>query len=432
MLNAVGVTFLVLIILNYSLEITLTLLNLRHVKEKAGDLPSVFRDRIDSGTYEKSIGYNLESGKFELVEMAVSFLLVIFFVYWGGFELVDRAARGVRPEGYYVPALVFGVTFFLIKFLVNLPFNLYQTFIIEQRYGFNKTTLRLYVSDLVKSLTLSALIGIPIYLGIMWFMASAGCYWWIWCWCFIEAIQIILLVVYPVWIAPLFNKFEPLEEGGLRKEIRVLSKRVGFPSQGVFVMDGSKRSLHSNAYFAGLGRKKRIVLFDTLLKQMNAPQIIAVLAHEFGHYKLGHIKKLLVLNSISSLVGLYLLSELFRLEIFYHGFGFSHPSNYAALIIFSLGASALSFLFTPLFSMLSRKFEYNADAFAINILEKPKVMAEVIALLTKENLLNVNPHPWYSFFHYSHPAPVERVRAIEKAIVDRVPEGETRASLRRD
>ena len=422
MLNVVGVAFLVMIILNYSLEITLTLLNLRHLKEKAGDLPSTFRDQIDSETYKKSVRYNLESGQFEILEMAVSFLLVVFFVYCGGFELVDRMARGFRPEGYYLPALVFGVTFFLVRFLVNLPFNLHHTFVIEERYGFNKTTPRLYVSDLVKSLALSALLGIPLYLGIMWFMASAGYYWWVWCWCFIEAIQIFLLIIYPVWIAPLFNKFMPLEEGELREEIRSLSGRVGFPSQGIFIMDGSKRSLHSNAYFAGLGKKKRIVLFDTLLEQLHVSQILAVLAHEFGHYKLHHIKKLFVLNSVSSLIGLYLLSQLFRVEVFYYGFGFSHPSNYAALVIFSLGVSALSFLFTPFFSILSRRFEYHADKFAIAALEKPKAMAEVIALLTKKNLLNVNPHPWYSFFHYSHPAPVERVRAIEKAIADTKPQ----------
>jgi len=422
MLNVVGVTFLVMIILNYALEITLTLLNLRHLKKKAGDLPSVFRDQIDSETYKKSVRYNLDSGQFEILEMAVSFLLVVFFVYCGGFELVDRMARNVRPEGYYLPALFFGVTFFLIQFLVNLPFNLYQTFVVEQRYGFNKTTPRLYLSDLVKSLVLSALIGIPLYLGIIWFMASAGYYWWVWCWCFIEAIQVFLFIIYPIWIAPLFNKFIPLEEGELQEEIRSLSRKVGFPSQGIFIMDGSKRSLHSNAYFAGLGKKKRIVLFDTLLEQMRVPQIIAVLAHEFGHYKLHHVKKLFVLNSASSLIGLYLLSQLFRVEVFYYGFGFSHPSNYAALVIFSLGVSALSFLFTPFFSILSRRFEYSADKFAVTTLESPQTMVEVIALLTKKNLMNVNPHPWYSFFHYSHPAPAERVRAIEKAIADTKPQ----------
>jgi len=422
MLNVVGIAFLIMIILNYSLEITLTLLNLRHLKEKAGDLPSVFRDKIDGDIYRKSVRYNCEYGQFDLLEIAVSFLLVVLLVYCGGFALIDCMARTIHPEGYYLPALLFGVTFFMIRFVVNLPFNLYHTFAIEQRYGFNKTTPRLYVSDLVKSLALSALIGIPLYIGILWFMASAGSYWWIWCWCFVEAAQVFLLIIYPVWIAPLFNRFMPLEEGELREEIGSLSRRVGFPLQGIFIMDGSKRSRHSNAYFAGLGRKKRIVLFDTLIQQMHVPQIIAVLAHEFGHYKLGHIRKLFLLNSISSLVGLYLLSRLFQVEVFYYGFGFSHPSNYAALVIFSLGISALSFLFTPLFSLLSRRFEYHADAFAIDVLEKPTIMAEVIALLAKENLLNLNPHPWYSFFHYSHPAPAERVRATEEAIALTKPE----------
>ncbi|MBW1678565.1 MAG: M48 family metallopeptidase, partial [Deltaproteobacteria bacterium] len=307
-------------------------------------------------------------------------------------------------------------TIFFIKILVDLPLNLYSTFFIEQRYCFNKTTPGLFFSDLIKSLALSALIGIPVYLGMVWFMAKAGDYWWIWCWCFIEAIQILLLIIYPIWIAPLFNKFTPIEDGELKEKIISLSKKINFPSQGIFTIDGSKRSKHSNAYFTGLGRKKRIVLFDTLIQQMKIPQILAVLAHEFGHYKLHHIKKIFILNSILFMVSLYLLSHLFRIEIFYRGFGFSNPSNYAALVIFSLCISTLSFLFTPFFSMLSRRFEYQADKFALKNLENPKIMAEVITVLTKENLMNLNPHPWYSFFNYSHPAPVERVQAIEKFI----------------
>ena len=416
MLNAVGVTFLVLILINFFLEALLKLLNLRHLKQTAGNLPPVFLDYIDRATHEKTVRYNLDSGKFSFLEMVVSLFLIIYFVYWGGFAWIDQIARSVDPDGYYFPALIFGVLFFLIKAVIDLPFDLYGIFVIEERYGFNKMTPRLFVSDLIKSLALSALIGIPIYLGILWFMARAGNLWWVWCWGFLMTFQILMLIIYPIWIAPLFNKFTPLEDGELKDEILLLTKKTGFPFQGLFTMDGSKRSKHSNAFFTGIGRKKRIVLFDTLIAQMNVPQILSVLAHEIGHYKLRHIKKLFVISSLGSLLSLYLLSQLFNLEIFYQGFGFFHPSNYAALVILSLSLSSLSFLFTPLFSALSRKFEYKADEFALKNLANPKPMAEIIAVLAKENLSNLNPHPWYSFFHYSHPSPVERVNAMEKII----------------
>ncbi|MCD6352776.1 MAG: M48 family metallopeptidase, partial [Proteobacteria bacterium] len=313
-------------------------------------------------------------------------------------------------------ALIFGASIFLIKLIIDIPFNIYTAFVIEERYGFNKTTPGLYAADFIKSLILSAFVGIPIYVGMLWFMAKAGDYWWLWCWCFIETIQALLLIIFPVWIAPLFNKFTPIEEGELKEKILSLSKKVGFPSQGIFIMDGSKRSQHSNAYFTGLGKKKRIVLFDTLVQQMKLSQILAVLAHEFGHFKLHHIKKIFIINSIVFLVSLYCLSHLFRLEIFYHGFGFFHSSNYAALVILGLSVSSLSFIVTPLFSMLSRRFEYKADEFAIKNLDDPQAMPEVIAVLTRENLMNINPHPWYSFFHYSHPTPVERINSIKKLL----------------
>jgi len=416
MLNAVGITFLVLILLNFFLEAFLKLLNLRHLKQTAGSLPAVFQEYIDPETHEKTIRYNLDSGKFSFLEMVVSLLVIIYFVYWGGFDWIDQIARSSNPNGYYLPALIFGILFFLIKTVIDLPFDLYGTFVIEERYGFNKMTPRLFVSDLLKSLALNALIGIPIYLGILWFMAKAGIFWWVWCWVFLMAIQILMLIIYPIWIAPIFNKFTPLEDGELKDAILSLTQKAGFPFQGVFTMDGSKRSKHSNAFFTGIGNKKRIVLFDTLIAQMKIPQILSVLAHEIGHYKLRHVKKLFVVSSLGSLLSLYLLSRLFNLEIFYHGFGFSHPSTYAALVILSLSLSSLSFLFTPLFSALSRRFEYKADEFALKNLDDPRPMTEVIAILAKENLSTLNPHPWYSFFHYSHPSPVERVKAMERII----------------
>ena len=418
MLNSIGIAFLILIITNFIIDTALTILNLRHLKKKAPSLPEVFQPYVDQDTYRKSIAYNADAERFGIVESIVSLLLLLLFVYGGGFNLIDTIARSFDPDGCYLPALAFGLGVFMVQFLVDLPFNLYDTFVIEERYGFNKMTPRLFISDTGKSLAVGAAIGTPLYLGILWFMGAAGPFWWLWCWLFLLVVQVLLLVIYPTVIAPLFNTFTPIKEGELKDRIVALLKKVAFPFKGIFIIDGSKRSRHSNAYFAGIGKQKRIVLYDTLVEQMNTSQILAVLAHELGHFTQRHIRKRLLLNITLSLVGLYILGRLFGMEMFYYGLGFSQPSNYAALVIFGLCASSVSFAFTPLFSKLSRIHEYQADTFAVRQLDEPKAMKDVIALLSKENLANLNPHPWYSAFHYSHPSPVERIIAIEKAIAE--------------
>lgn len=416
MLNAIGIVFLALVSLNVVVELILTILNLRHLKSKAGELPDVLREHIDEKTYHRSTAYNADLGRLEIVETAVSFVLIIYFVYGGGFARIDALARTIDSEGRYLAALVFGASIFLIKFVADLPVSLYETFVVEERYEFNRMKPGLYSADCLKSLAVAAVIGIPVYLGMLWFMAATGVLWWFWCWCFVVVVQVTLLIVFPVWIAPLFNKFVPLEEGNLKNQIISLANHVGFPAQGIFVMDGSKRSRHSNAYFSGFGKKKRIILFDTLVRRLASSHILAVLAHEFGHYKMHHLRKLLLVNSTASLVILFGLSRLFHLEGFYLGFGFIYPSHYAALAIVAVGAPSLSFLATPFFSMVSRRFEYQADDYALGVLATPRAMAEVIVFLTKDNLANTNPHPWYSFFHYSHPGPTERINALQQRI----------------
>jgi len=411
-LNSVGIFFLTLLSLGISLDILLTLLNLNHIKKGAGNLPKVFQKTIDRETYQKIISYNAYSDRFGLIETGFSFLLLLYFVYFGGFKFIDGFARGIESGGYYLSALVFLGIIYLIKLGLGIPFELYNTFVIEERYGFNKTVLPLFWLDLIKSLLVDTIIGVPLFMAILWFMDKAGSCWWIWAWIFFTIIQLLVIIIYPAWIAPLFNKFTPLKEGELKDGITAFSREVDFPLSGIYTMDGSKRSGHSNAYFTGLGRKKRIMLLDTLVEQLRIPHVLAILVHEFGHHKLHHVKKNLIIHLLLSLGGFYLLSLLVKSEIFYSGMGFSHPSNYAALVVFGLLVSALSFLFTPFFSMLSRQFEYSADRFALKLIDSPETMAEVIAILSKENLINLNPHPWYSFFHYSHPAPVERVEAI--------------------
>ena len=299
---------------------------------------------------------------------------------------------------------------------MSLPTDLYATFGLETRFGFNKTTWKLYLADKLKGFFLGIAIGIPFLFAVLWLMEGTGSYWWLWVFLFVFAFQFLLLVLYPILIAPWFNKFEPLKDDELRERILTLADEVGFKTGGVYTMDGSKRSGHSNAYFTGIGKAKRIVLFDTLLEQMSRDQGLAVLAHEMGHYKMKHVRRMLLVQSLFLLGGLYILSLLIDYAPFFHAFGLE-PSNYRALVLLGLISGPLTFYLGPLLNLLSRKHEYEADRFAAKVLKDGKPMEEALINLTVRNLSNLTPHPWYSAYHYSHPTTVERISAIEQAII---------------
>jgi STE24 endopeptidase len=297
--------------------------------------------------------------------------------------------------------------------LASLPSDLYSTFGIESRFGFNKTTLSLYFSDKLKGLILGIMIGGPFLYVVLWLMQATGEYWWIWAFVFIAMFQLLMIIIFPTFIAPWFNKFEPLPSGELRDRIMALAKQIGFKASGIFVMDGSKRSAHSNAYFTGIGKAKRIVLFDTLIEQMTIDQGLAVLAHEMGHYKMKHIRRMMLVQSVILFVGLYFLGRLVNYEPVFTAFGLQ-PSNHAALVLFSLISGPFTFYLGPLVNLLSRKHEYEADRFAAITLRNGKPMEEALINLTVKNLSNLTPHPWYSAYHYSHPTPTERIGAIRQ------------------
>ncbi len=291
--------------------------------------------------------------------------------------------------------------------------DLYSTFALEAKFGFNKITPKLYLADKLKGLILGLVIGVPFLFVILWLMQATGSFWWIWAFVFISGFQLLMIVIFPTFIAPWFNKFEPLKEGEFRERILALADQVGFKTSGIFSMDGSKRSAHSNAYFTGIGKSKRIVLFDTLLEQMSMEQGLAVLAHEMGHYKMKHIQRMLIVQTVFLLVGLYVLSLLLDFQPLYSAFGLA-PSHHAALVLFSLLSGAVTFYLGPLMNLLSRKHEYEADRFAALTLRDGKPMEEALINLTVKNLSNLTPHPWYSAYHYSHPTPVERISAIRQ------------------
>ena len=414
-------SFLALFALEFLVEFTLNELNLRHVRARwaARDIPDSFRAKIQSADYDKSVQYALAKGRFHRWTDLYARALLLAVLFTGLLPLFD-AFSSTLANRFFPMARTHGIIFCLavgaIFSIAGLPADLYATFGLEARFGFNKTTVRLYVADKLKGLLLGLVIGVPFLFVILWLMEVMGRYWWIWTFVFISCFELLMIVIYPTFIAPLFNKFEPLKDGDLRNRILKLAEQVGFHTSGIYSMDGSRRSAHSNAYFTGIGKAKRIVLFDTLIEQMNIEQGLAVLAHEMGHYKMKHIRRMLVVQSLFLFVGLSILSLLVEYRPLFSAFALQ-PTSHAALVLFSLLSGPFTFYLAPLMNLLSRRHEYEADRFAAVTLQNGKPMEEALVNLTVKNLSNLTPHPWYSFYHYSHPTPVERIEAIRRISV---------------
>jgi STE24 endopeptidase len=408
--------FLTLFALEFILEFGLNELNLDYVRRRSAgkNIPDFFQGKLSPEEYDQSIRYTLAKGRFQRWEEMYG-RVVTLVILFGALPLLDRFSGNLAD--WYLPfpyarGLIFCFAVALLFSIASLPTDLYSTFKLEARFGFNKTTWKLYLADKVKGLILGIVIGLPFLFVVLWLMDATGSYWWIWTFFFVAGFQLLMVVAYPTLIAPLFNKFEPLPEGELRSRILQLAEQVGFKTNGILSMDGSKRSAHSNAYFTGIGKARRIVLFDTLIAQMTTEQGLAVLAHEMGHFKLKHIRRMLVVQTLFLFFGLYILSWLTDYQPFFAAFGLDRPSNYAALVLFSLLSGPFTFYLGPLINRLSRKHEYEADQFAVKTLHSPRPMEEALVNLTVKNLTNLTPHPWYSAYHYSHPTPTERIHAI--------------------
>lgn len=409
--------FLVFFFLEFLVEFGLNELNLAYVRKwrAEGNLPDFFAGVMSREEYAKSVAYTVAKGRFQRWAAIYDALVTLWILLGGILPALDRFAQSVGSrfsEWTHATGIIFCLSVGLIFSLLSLPTDIYSTFVLEERFGFNKTTPRLYVIDKSKGLLLTLAIGVPFLFVVLWLMDAAGAYWWFWAFLFILAFQLLMVVLYPSLIAPLFNKFEPLKDGELRGRILALADQLGFKTSGIFTMDGSRRSAHSNAYFTGLGKSKRIVLFDTLVEQMTVDQAVAVLAHEIGHYKLKHIRRMLVLRSLYLLAGLYVLSLLITYDPLFSAFGFQESSHHVALVLFSLISGPATFYLHPLINYVSRKHEYEADGFARQVLKDSRPMEEALIKLTIKNLSNLTPHPWYSAYHYSHPTPAERIGAL--------------------
>ncbi len=415
---------LVLILLEFLVEFILNELNLAYVRRRAaeGKLPEFIAGVMTPEDYAKSVEYTLAKGRFQRWASIYGTFVTLWILFGGLLPALDSWAQPLAagfPPWAHAAGIIFCLSVGLILSLAGLPADLYSTFVLEERFGFNKTTPRLYLIDKVKGLVLALVIGVPFLFAVLWLMDAMGEYWWLWVFLFILGFQLLMVVLYPTLIAPLFNTFEPLPEGELRRRILELANKLGFKTSGIFTMDGSRRSAHSNAYFTGLGKSKRIVLFDTLVQQMTVDQALAVLAHEIGHYKMKHIRRMLVLRSLYLLIGLYVLSLLVDYEPLFIAFGFAGASRHVALVLFSLLSGPATFYLHPLMNYVSRKHEYEADRFAVDTLKDPKPMEESLIKLTIKNLSNLTPHSWYSAYHYSHPTPAERIAALRAAAPQR-------------
>jgi STE24 endopeptidase len=400
-----------LILARWAAELWLSNLNRRHVLAHAGAVPEAFRGIVDEPTYKKSVAYTLAKARFGNIEETYGtiVLLVILFcgvLPWafGFFEVHLGASAWSRA------AFLFAVGFLMA--LPGLPFEWYGQFRLEEKFGFNTTTQKTWWLDRLKGSLLAAALGYPLLVLILKIVEWTGSAWWLWAWGALLGFQLLMLVLAPVLILPLFNKFTPLPEGTLRERLLTLAQRTRFVAKSIQVMDGSKRSRHSNAFFTGFGQFRKIVLFDTLIQQLSEPELEAVLAHELGHFKKKHIPKMLVFSAFSSLAGFYIVAVLAQQGWFYRAFGFA-PGNIApVLLLFALLSGAVMFWFSPLAHWWSRRYEYQADAFAAEVMNEPRSLVGALRKLNEKNLSNLTPHPLYSGFYYSHPTLMEREQAL--------------------
>jgi len=387
-------------------------INLRHLKRYGNAVPAGFEGAIDGEKLRASSAYTFDSSRLGLWESLFDNALLAVFLFGGLITVYDRFIAGLT--GAFLPS---SILFFLCltwaQSCLGIPFNLYATFRIEARYGFNTMTPRLWVADFVKSQAIGALLLAVLIGTIFWLIHWSPAHWWIWVWLFMAAFSLFMMFISPYVIEPLFNRFEPVTEEGLEAEVRAMTERAGLKVSRVMQMDASKRSRHSNAYFSGIGRVKRIVLFDTLIRQMTHGEILAVLAHEIGHWKKGHIWKRLVMAQLSALAGTWLSFRLLNWPGLPGVLGLPADSSLAArMVILAFVGSLVMFPLTPLSAWLSRRHEREADRFAHDLTGRPQDLASALVKLSAENLANLFPHPWYAAFHYSHPPVVERVRTL--------------------
>ena len=406
-MHLITTVFLLALFCSLFIQLWLIKRNITHVLSHRSKVPDAFSDKIELKEHQKAADYTNVKLKFSIVELIFSSFMLILWTIGGGLQFLDQNIMQFSIGTPWNGVTVF-LSLFLVMGIIDLPFGLYRTFKIEQQFGFNKSTISIFLFDLVKQTILMLVIATPLLALVLWLMETAGQYWWFYVWLVWMSFSLLMMWAYPAFIAPIFNKFKELEDEELKATINQLLKRCGFSNNGIFIMDGSKRSSHGNAYFTGMGSNKRIVFFDTLLESLDAKEIEAVLAHELGHFKHKHIIKHIFIMAILSLSGLALLGWLMQFTPFYTALGVETPSTYMALILFLLVSPVFSIYLQPIMAYFSRKHEFEADNYASKQSDA-KMLIKALVKLYKENASTLTPDPLYSAFHDSHPPASVRI-----------------------
>jgi len=413
MINSFSLAFLIALMLMVAIRRWLSQRQISHVLAHRSAVPEQFAARIELPAHQKAADYTVTQTRFGRINLAFEVVLLLAFTFGGGLQALHEF-WSTRLDGLsYGLALIFSVL--AISSLVDLPLSFYRQFVIEEKFGFNRMTIKLFVADLAKQTLLGLIIGTPVLLAVLWLMEQMGSYWWLYVWLFWCSFNLLILFIYPTWIAPLFNKFSPLEDEALKARIEALLKRCGFATSGLFVMDGSKRSNHGNAYFTGFGKTKRIVFYDTLLSRLQASEVEAVLAHELGHFKHRHVVKRIALLFAMSLGFLAVLGQLMNAEWFFKGLGVSAQNTTLALVLFFFVVPVFTFLITPLMSVFSRRHEFEADRYAAQNASADDLIRALVKLY-EDNAATLTPDPLHSLFYDSHPPAAIRIGRLAQAI----------------
>jgi STE24 endopeptidase len=377
-------------------------------------VPVAFAQNVTQQAHEKAALYTVAKAQNGLLSLLIGSIVLLAWTLLGGLNLLNQITLEWLKPGL-VQQIVLILAFSFISGIIDLPMSWYQTFVLEQKFGFNKTTLQLWLQDMLKSSLVGLIIGVPLLAVVLYFMESMGNMWWLWTWVFWMSFNALLMLIYPTFIAPLFNKFAPLDDENLKTRVAALMQRSGFSAQGFYVMDGSRRSAHANAYFTGFGSGKRVVFYDTLLKQLSVDEVEAVLAHELGHFKHKHITKRLISMGLMTLLGFYILGFVMQQAWFYTGLGvmpaLDSSNNGVALLLFMLAAPVFTFMLTPIMTMMSRKDEFQADAYAASQTNGQHLVSALLKLY-EDNASTLTPDPLYASIYYSHPPASQRIPKI--------------------
>ncbi len=410
-MNTFTIIFLIAVFISSSVQFWLARRQANYVAAHRATVPEAFKDKVPLAAHQKAADYSQAKLKLGNFDGLLSIVVLLSFTLGGGINLAFSYWPTVIESPLWA-GVAATASIFLLMTLIEIPTSLYQTFVIEEKFGFNKSSIGQFIKDQVLQLSLGAAIGLPFLALILWVMDNVGSLWWLWAWAILMTFSLLMSWLYPTVIAPLFNKFTPMEDGSLKERIQGLLTRCGFNSQGIFIMDGSKRSGHGNAYFTGLGNNKRIVFFDNLVASLDEEELESVLAHELGHFKCKHVIKMLFATSIMSLISFAVLGWLISQTWFYNGLGVEQASNAAALLLFMLVSSSFTFFMQPISAYFQRKFEFEADDFAANNSKATKMISALVKLY-EENANTLTPDPLYSAFHYSHPPAAIRIAHLE-------------------